>query len=253
MASNNNLEHTDIPTNTNSEDEASQTTTPDAVYNLPVNIPPPASTPNNSLDFLIYVSPESISTVSTVTSPELLISSSAITSGETYPNSRQSKTTRTNKRPGASLSDNDADQNSIQKKKPKMENAEPSKSKIWRDNKVKEIDEVWLLVEDINNKDNAQKRDVTGRLAILQHYGRNPEPCKSYKNFAYLQELEKTSEAEMVSLKDDKKQKTNQKQQYFVRLQQLKKDKEKVLNMRRELIVVLDEKIRAMNQVSTNK
>merc|ERR1719373_697137 len=98
MASNNNLEHTDIPTNTNTEDEdeASQTTTPDAVYNLPVNIPPPASTPNNSLDFLIYVSPESISTV---TSPELLISSSAITSGETYPNSRQSKTTRTNKRP----------------------------------------------------------------------------------------------------------------------------------------------------------
>ena len=82
MASNNNLEHTDIPTNTNSEDEASQTTTPDAVYNLPVNIPPPASTPNNSLDFLIYVSPESISTVSTVTSPELLISSSAITSGK---------------------------------------------------------------------------------------------------------------------------------------------------------------------------
>lgn len=252
MASNNNLEHTDIPIrNTNSEDEASQTTTPDAVYNLPVNIPPPASTPNNSLDFLIYVSSESISTVSTVTSPELLISSSAITSGETYPNSRQSKTTRINKRPGASLSD--ADQNSNQKKKPKMENAEPSKSKIWRDNKVKEIDEVWLSVEDINNKDNAQKRDVTGRLAILQHYGRNPEPCKSYKNFAYLQELEKTSEAEMVSLKDDKKQKTNQKQQYFVRLQQLKKDKEKVLIMRRELIVVLDEKIRAMNQVSTKK
>ena len=81
MASNNNLEHTDIPIrNTNSEDEASQTTTP--VYNLPVNIPPPASTPNNSLDFLIYVSSESISTVSTVTSPELLISSSAITSGK---------------------------------------------------------------------------------------------------------------------------------------------------------------------------
>jgi len=222
-------------------DEAGQPTTPDAVYNLPVNIAPLAS-----LDSQISVSPSLIS----ITASELA-SSSAIDSGETSSNSRQSKTTRTNKRPGASLTD--ADQNSNQKKKPKMENAKPSKSKIWRDNKVKEIDEVWLLVEDINNKDDAQKRDVTGRLAILQHYGRNPEPCKSYKNFAYLQELEKTSEAEMVSLKDDKKQKTNQKQQYFVRLQQLKKDKEKVLNMRRELIVVLDEKIRAMNQVSTKK
>ena len=65
-----------------------------------------------------------------------------------------------------------------------MENAEPSKSKIWRDNKVKEIDEVWLLVEDINNKDDAQKRDVTGRLAIIQHYGRNPEPWQSHKKFS---------------------------------------------------------------------
>jgi len=227
-------------------DEAGQLTTPDAVYNLPVNIASPASTQNKSLDSQLSVSPTSISTA---TSPELA-SHSAITSGigETTSNTRQSNATRTYKRNRASLPG--ADQNFEQKKKPKI----PSKSKIWRDKTDDEINDMWVLVENINNEDNKLKIEVTGRLAILQHYGNDPHPCKSYPLFEYLQELEKTSAANTVTLEEDRdRQRTHKKKKYFNNLKELKKNKEELLKRRRELVEVLDKNIKAIDQASTFK
>jgi len=227
-------------------DEAGQPTTPDAVYNLPVNIASPASTQNKSLDSQLSVSPTSISTA---TSPELA-SNSAITSGigETTSNTRQSNATRTYKRNGASLPG--SDQNFEQKKKPKI----PSKSKIWRDKTDDEIDDMRVLVEKINNEDNKLKIEVTGRLAILQHYGNDPHPCKSYPLFEYLQELEQTSAANTATLEEDRdRQRTHKKKKYFNNLKELKKNKEELLKRRRELVEVLDKNIKAIDQASPFK
>jgi len=252
----------------------------DAFYNLPIQTPPTASTPDNTIGSQLSVSLPSIlsSTSLELTSnaastngnspTNILPNSVVIPSSEfsrgasnspasapavlfdfTLASTGQVESTATI---GALLKSRKSkasppDTNQISS--PKRPRSEMSKCTKWRDQKDNETNELWSMVEHINVEDKSLRMRVIENVAILKH-NRIKEPCNRYQDYLHLQELTESSMAQMDTLKNDKDKKKNKKKTYSKDLEALKKNMEKVLKMRKELLENLEKQVNAINQKS---